>query len=223
MNRFDEFAVEESVLIREIIPGTRIDAVSVGPESEVTSVKRAIGMGADRGVHILTQADGYLNPRTIAALIADYARDRHYDLILTGVMSEDGMHGMVGPMLAEMLSMPCATSVVVEKILHDRRIIYVEREIEGGYRDAIELKFPALLTIQGGINKPRYPSLSNMLRAKSLELETIVAGLENQTRPCEEIKRVSFPKKSRSGIFLEGNQQEKAFRLLNILREKGLI
>lgn len=223
MNRFDECAVEESVLIKEAFPGTRVDAISVGPVRAVMVVKRAIGMGADRGVHVETEDHGYLNPLIVASLIAEYARDRQYNLILTGIMSEDAMHGMVGPMLAELLSLPCATSVIFQRISPKTETIRVEREIKSGYRDTLELKCPAVLTIQGGINKPRYPSLSNMLRARHQKLETIVARPDKQPGPREEVMRVSFPQKSRSGMVLEGGLEEKAARLLKILREKTLI
>jgi electron transfer flavoprotein beta subunit len=133
------------------------------------------------------------------------------------------MQGMVGPMLAELLFLPCATFTVFEKISPGTETIYVEREIKGGYRDTLELKVPAVLTIQGGINKPRYPSLSNMLRAKHQKLETIAARLDEQPGPREELMRVSYPQKSRSCMVLKGNQQEKAAQLLKILREKTLI
>jgi len=223
MNRFDEFAMEEALLIRQDFPDTKVDAVSVGPDRAAMVVKRAIGMGADNGVHMAIEDHGYLNPFTVASLIAGYARDRHYDLILTGVMAEDDMQGMVGSMVAELLFLPCATFVIFEKISTGTETIYVERESEGGYRDTLELKLPAVLTIQGGINKPRYPSLSNMLRAKQQKLETIVARLNEQPGPREDILRVSYPQKSRSGMVLEGNQQEKASQLLKILRGKSLI
>jgi electron transfer flavoprotein beta subunit len=223
MNRFDEFAVEEALLIRQAFPGTRVDALSVGPDRAAMVVKRAIGMGADNGVHMAIEDHGYLNPLTVAALIAGYARDRHYDMIFTGVMAEDDMQGMVGPMLAELLFLPCATFTIFEKISSGAETIYVEREIKGGYREALELKVPAVLTIQGGINKPRYPSLSNMLRAKHQKLETIVARPDEQPGPREEVMRVSYPQKSRSCMVLEGSRQEKAAQLLKILREKTLI
>ncbi|MCD4715538.1 MAG: electron transfer flavoprotein subunit beta/FixA family protein [Desulfobacterales bacterium] len=222
MNRFDEFAVEEALLIRQAFPGTSVEVISVGPDRAAMVVKRAIGMGADNGVHVETEDHGYLNPFTVASLIAEYARDRHYDLIFTGVMAEDDMQGMVGPMLAELLSLPCATFTIFEKISTETRTIYVEREIRGGYRDTLELKFPAVLTIQGGINKPRYPSLSNMLRAKHQKLETIAAGPDEQPGPRQEVVRVSYPRKSRSGMVLKGTRQEKAARLLKILMEKHL-
>jgi electron transfer flavoprotein beta subunit len=222
MNRFDEFAMEEALLIREGLPGTRVDALAVGPHRAIMVIKRAIGMGADNGVHVETEEHGHLNPLTVASLIADYARDRHYHLILTGVMAEDDMQGMVGPMLAELLFLPCATFTVFEKISPGTETVYVEREIMGGYRDQLELKLPAVLTIQGGINRPRYPSLSNMLRAKHQKVETVIARPDKHPGPREEVVRLSYPQKTRSGRVLEGSLQEKAAQLLKILREKHL-
>lgn len=223
MNRLDEFAVEEAVLLKEAYPGTSIDAITVGPDRSAEVIKRAIGMGADHGVHIISQPEGYLNPFTIASSIADYARDKHYTLIFAGVMSEDQMQGQVGPMIAACLSLPWATAVIRQQIAPDNKSIYAEREIEGGSRDTLQLRLPAVLTIQSGINTPRYPSLSNLLRANKQKLETFQAGDLAQPALRESIVRVVYPEKSRSGTFLSGSQQEKATRLLKLLRERALL
>jgi electron transfer flavoprotein beta subunit len=223
MNRFDESAVEEALLIRESHSDAKVDVLSVGPERAAMAVKRALGMGADHGIHILTGNGGYQSPLTIASLIASYAADKKYDLIMAGVMAEDSMQGQVGPMTAELLSLPCATSVVLEKIESEKGSVYVEREIEGGLRDALELNLPAVLTIQTGINKPRYPSLSNILRAKKQDLEIISESELEQLDPREDILKAHYPQKARAGVVLEGSQQEKAVQLLKMLREKSLI
>ena len=223
MNRLDEFALEEAVLIKETSSGTRIDAVSVGPERVAEVIKRSIGMGADAGIHIRTESGGYRSSFEIAALIAAYARNRHYDLILTGAMSEDNMQGQVGPMIAGRLALPCATAVILEKIAPDKKWIYVEREIEGGDRDVCELMLPAVLTIQSGINTPRYPSLSNLLRANKQGLATIDAGdLAKITAP-EALVQMVYPQKTRDGLVLDGGEAEKAAQLIRILRERALL
>ena len=223
MNRLDEFAVEEALLLKEAYPGTNIDAITIGPDRSAEVIKRAIGMGADHGVHIITESEGYIAPFTIASGIADYARQKQYTLIFTGVMSDDQMQGQVGPMIAACLSLPLATSVIQQQIAPDNKSVYVEREIEGGSRDTLQLQLPAVLTIQSGINTPRYPKLSNLLRANKQKLETFHAG--NSTQPVlrENIVRVTYPTRSRSGIFLTGTEQEKATRLLKLLREKALL
>ncbi len=221
MNRLDEFAVEEALLIKEAFTDTVIDVITVGSADDAGVIRRALGMGADHGIHIVTEERGYLSPFLIASLIASSVKEHEHDLILTGAMSEDQMQGQVGPMIAEMLAMPCATSVVLQRLSSEAGPIYVEREIEGGFRDCMELDLPAVLTIQSGINKPRYPSLSNILRANKQELEMIRAGSLERPEPVESVVCVTYPQKTRSGVVLEGTQQDKAAKLLEILAEKS--
>jgi len=223
MNRLDEFAVEEAVRFKENFADTCIDIISVGPARAAEAIKRSIGIGADNGVHIISEIENFLSPMTISSWIAQYAKNRDFALILTGAMSEDGMGGQIGPMIAAHLGLPCATGVIFEKISSDNKTIYVEREIEGGKRDTLQLQLPAVLSIQSGINTPRYPSLSNLLRANKQKLEIIESTTLSQPETGEEIVRVTYPEKSRAGAVLEGTGQEKAVALLNILKEKALI
>jgi electron transfer flavoprotein beta subunit len=223
MNSFDEFAVEEAVLIKEAFPDTTVEAVTVGPPRAATVVKRALGMGADYGTHIETGQEGSQSPFVVASRLAFHASHTPFDLILTGVMAEDDMEGQVGQLIAEFLSIPCATAVVLERISPAEKTVYVEREIEGGYRDMLELPMPAALTIQSGINKPRYPSLSNVLRAKKQGLATVQAESLGQPEPRQESVRLSYPEKSRRGLVLVGTPEQKAAQLLKLLRERSLI
>jgi electron transfer flavoprotein beta subunit len=223
MNRLDEFAVEEAVLIKKAASHTTIDVVTVGPARSAEVIRRSIGMGADSGVHIMTDSEKYRGSSETAAVIAEYARSRRYDLILTGAMSEDNMQGHVGPMIAGRLGLPWATFVILEKIAADEKTVYVEREIEGGSRAALELPLPAVLTIQSGINTPRYPSLSNLLRANRTVLEIIQAANLVQDPSAEVVVQVAYPQKTRSGTVLNGTAEEKAGQLVRILREKALL
>ena len=223
MNRLDEFGVEEAVLIKETFPGTKIDALSVGPDRTIEAVKRSIGMGVDAGIHIDTESEHHHSSFEIAAWIAEYARGQAYDLILTGAMSEDNLQGQVGSMLAKLLNLPCATSVIFERIGPAAKTIYVEREIEGGRRDTLELPLPAVLTIQSGINVPRYPSLSNLLRANKQKLEKTKAKDLVRPAPRENLAKLVYPHQTRSGTVLKGTEKEKATQLIRILREKALL
>jgi len=154
MNRLDEFALEEAVLIKEALSGTTVDAVSVGPDRSTEVIRRSIGMGADAGIHIATGSEGYHSSFEIAAWIAEYARGKPYDLILTGAMSEDNMQGHVGPMIAERLALPCATAVIFEKIASDYHLCRTgNRRRQPGYSgvslacgidDSIGYQHPAL-------------------------------------------------------------------------------
>ncbi len=223
MNRYDEFALEEAVLIREALGDVTVDALSVGPGRFSTTLKKSLEKGAANGIHILYETGGYCPPSLTAALIADYARDRSYDLILCGVMAEDDMQCLVGPLIAARLGLPCAVSVVRETISPDRKTVMVECELEGGINEKIELPVPCLLSIQSGINRPRYPSLSNVLRAKEQKLIMIQADQGVIPQRPEQPVSISYPEKSSTGVVISGTPEQKAEQLLAILHEKSLL
>ncbi len=223
MNRFDEYALEEAVRIRESASGVTIDALSVGPERVRATVTKALEKGADNGIHIACDGNGYQSPVRIAAAIATYARPLAYDLIFTGIMAEDDMQCQVGPMLAELLGLPSAPSVISETLEPTRDIIHVECEMEGGIREQLSLSLPCLLSIQSGINRPRYPALSNVLRAKKQELITVDAKTLALPEGREVMRGVFYPEKPSRGIILEGTSEEKAEKLLRILYEKSFL
>jgi electron transfer flavoprotein beta subunit len=223
MNRFDEFALEEALLIKEEFPGTLVDALSVGPERVSATVQRALGMGADHGIHILDETEGYHSPFTVASLIAACVRPRNYDLIMAGVMAEDTMASQTGQLIAALLSLPSASSVIKEEIRPERAEVMVEREIEGGNREVVQLKMPAVLTLQPGINFPRYPSFSKVMRARTYAQELIRAEDLAIEEPRESCRRVRIPDAPSQGVFIEGSPREKAQKLIHILHEKSFL
>jgi electron transfer flavoprotein beta subunit len=223
MNRFDEFALEEALLIKEKFPGTLVDALSVGPGRVSATVQRAMGMGADHGIHILDEADGYRSPFIVASLMAACVRARNYDLIMTGVMAEDTMASQTGQLIAALLDLPCASSVIKEEVLAEREQIAVEREVEGGSRERVKLKLPAVLTIQPGINFPRYPSFSKVMRARTYAQEGIKAedlAVEETRELCRRVRVADAPSQ---GVFIEGSPWEKAQKLIHILHAKSFL
>lgn len=223
MSRFDEFAAEEAVLLKESFPKTVVDVIAAGPENTQKVIKRAMGMGADNGIHILSDYETACDAAAVSEMIAGFAKEKNYDLIFCGIMSEDMMQFAVGPMIAQRLTMPWATSVISAKPDPENRKIRIVRELEGGVKAIVEIHLPALLTIQSGINDPRYPSLSNLLRANKSRIHVIAA---NDRPPAAFLCRTidyAYPEKKRDGLMLEGTSEEKAKALLRILREKALI
>lgn len=221
MNRYDEFAVEEALRIRERFPVSSIHVLSIGPDRVRKTIQKALEMGADHGIHIRHEAQDYLDPAARASLIHQYASHKAYDLILTGIMAEDDHECQVGQILAALMGRPCATSVMHQEIHTEEHSVHVEREIEGGTRQHLILKLPAVLTIQSGINRPRYPSLSNVLRARSQEIETLDAS---QTAPSTQvITGYSYPDAGSAGTFIEGTPEDKARTLLRLIHEHSLL
>jgi len=163
-----------------------------------------------------------LTPYETAAIITAYLRDKSYDLILAGVMAEDGMAGQTGQLLAELLGLPCATAVISLRLLSPHGPVYVEREEDGGERSAYEIALPALLTIQSGINRPRYPALSHVLRARTQEIAIVAAaGL----RPVPRERIVSCRRRGSSSqcVFLTGPLPEQARQFLDFCRARGFL
>ena len=223
MNRFDEFAVEQAVSIRESMAGVHIDVITAGPERSVQVLKRAIGMGCSDGIHLMTATDADPGPETVAAWIAQFVRSGEYGLILCGVMSEDVMCGQVGPMAAALLDLPYATQVIGIKLSRDLADVSIEREIEGGARELVHLPLPALLALQPGINRPRYPSLSNMLRANRHDFNIIPAGTLEPVRTELDCIGLVTPPHARAAEVITGSALEKAGKMAALLKAKALI
>jgi electron transfer flavoprotein beta subunit len=223
MNRYDEYALEEAVLIREALGDVTVDAISVGPARAASVLKKSLEKGAANAVHIVREAPDYCPPSVTAALIAAYARSNSYDLIFTGVMAEDDMQCQVGPLVAAHLGLPCAVSVVKETLDPAERTITVECEIEGGAAETVTLPLPCLVSIQSGINRPRYPSLSNVLRAKEQVLVRVAPDGVSAPRNIEKALSISHPARSSRGTVIEGSTEQKAEKLLALLHEKSLL
>jgi electron transfer flavoprotein beta subunit len=223
MNKFDAYAVEEALLIKEQFPETRIDVITVGPDPATETLRRALGMGADEAILLSDNQGGYRPPFLTATWIAAHARNKGYDLILTGIMSEDEMNAQTGPMLAQLLSLPCCTGTIFEKISPDKTTVSVEREIEGGARDMFDIKLPCVLTVQTGINTPRYPALSKVLRAKKKKIQVIDAACLAKNPPSLTLKQIHPPTTTRKGILLQGTIEDKADQLMDILTKHALL
>ncbi|MCX5829242.1 MAG: electron transfer flavoprotein subunit beta/FixA family protein [Deltaproteobacteria bacterium] len=222
LNPFDEYAIEEALRIRESFTDVTVDVLSLGPKRCRQVLLRALEMGANNATLLHLDRPAPLTPYEIASIIAGYLRDKDYDLILTGVMAEDGMNGQTGQLIAALLDMPCATAVISERLLSPRGPVYVEREEDGGERTAYEINLPAVLTIQSGINRPRYPALSHVLRARTQEIVTMDAALLLPA-PRERIVSVSRTESSATCTFIEGTPIEKARQFLDFCRQKGFL
>jgi len=219
MNRLDEYALEEAVRIKEEYSDVVVDVVSVGPERIRSTIRKGLEKGADYGFHIPMEDGAYISPLSVSTEIA--ARDRDYDIILAGVMAEDDMQCQTGPMIAAILDIPCAVSVIKEDLDRDNGKILVECELEGGMRERATLPLPCLLTIQSGINRPRYPSLSNVLRAKSQHIPEVRSGSIMEGR--EGLVSLSYPERSSRITMIDGTAEEKAEKLLAMLHERSLL
>jgi electron transfer flavoprotein beta subunit len=222
LNPFDEYAIEEALRIREHFTDVTVDALSLGPKRCRRVLQRALEMGANNAALLHLGHPAPLTPFETASILACYFRDKAYDLILTGVMAEDGMNGQTGQLIAALLDMPCASAVISEHLQSPRGPVYVEREEDGGERTAYEICLPAVLTIQSGINRPRYPALSHVLRARTQEI-SIMDAAPLRPAPRERINGVSRTESSATCTFIMGTLPEKARQFLDFCRQKGFL
>lgn len=220
MNEYDEYAVEQAVRLKEQVKEADLTVLCVGPDQVTETIKKALAMGCDRGVHISDGDSFRREPIEIAAMIAGFAKDKNFDIIFTGMQSQDRGSAQVGVMVAELLGMPAVTTIV--DFAYDNGTIQVKRELEGGSKALVTTTTPVVLTCQLGLNTPRYPTLPNIMKAKKKELlvmapDTGGVGCLQETAACY------FPEKKGGGMVLEGDVAELADKLIQILKEKTSI
>jgi len=218
INEYDEYAIEQAVQLKEQVGDGDITVLSIGPDKVKEAIKKALAMGCDRGIHLVDDMVSEKEPAEIASIITAFARDKQFDMIFTGMQSQDRGSGQVGVLLAEMLSFAAVTTIV-DFSYHDGSI-QVKRELEGGIKAKIGLKIPALVTCQLGLNTPRYPTLPNIMKAKKKELLSLPAEELLSVKGRQQTARVYFPEKKGGGVVLEGEPERLADELIMILKEK---
>ena len=173
LNPYDEFAVEEALQRKEKAGSGEVVAIALGPDAAQETIRSALAMGADRGV--LLKADKVpADALAVAKALAAELRDGGYDLILFGKMAVDDYNHAAGPMVAQLLGLPCVTAISKLELEGGKGV--AEREIEGGV-EVVEFALPAVLTAEKGLNTPRYPALKGIMAAKKKPVETRPAAL----------------------------------------------
>lgn len=221
MNEYDEYAVEQAVQVKEQVGDADLTVLSIGPDRVKEAIKKALAMGCDRAVHVSDDDFYKKDCYEIAAVIAEFARDKDFDLIFTGMQSQDRGSGQVGVLVAEMLGLPSLTTII-DFTLADGSIT-AKRELEGGIKSIVKTKIPALVTCQLGLNKPRYPTLPNIMKAKKKELVAIQVSELLKVEGKQETAKLFFPEKKGGGLVLEGDVNDLADQLIRILKDKTAV
>jgi len=200
INEWDNYAMEAAIRIKEEIGGT-ITVVTLGDEESEDTLRRALAMGGDTALHLSDEAflggDPYATARALHAAL----KDVKFDLLLTGVQADDDGYGQVGSILAELFNLPHAC-MVNRLDIHGTKL-HVHRELEGGLEEACEIPLPAVLSIQTGINEPRYVSIMGIRKARS------------------KIKELYLPPAEKQAEMLSGSVEEISDKVLGILKDKG--
>ena len=213
MNEWDACAAEEAIRIRERLGEGEVVIVTVGDEESEAVLRRCLAMGADRAIRVDAQP---LDPVSTARALAGVVAAESPDLTLTGVQSADSVQGSTGVALAEVLGLP-RVAVVTNVDWDGSGSATVSRELEGGLVDLVEVDMPALLTIQTGINEPRYVNLRAIKQAEQHEIA--VVGAETG-EPAYRVRRMFSPPRGAGAELWEGGPAEVAQRIVELVRER---
>ena len=214
VNEWDLHATEEAIRLREALGAGEVVVITVGGQAAETALRRCLAMGADRAIRIDAQAD---DPISIAWLLADHVADEAPALVLTGVQSSDSVQGATGTALAELLGVPVA-AVVREITWSGEGPARVQRELEGGLVEVVELDTPALLTMQTGINEPQ---LRKLARDQAGRAEGDRRGARRTGHdPAYRVVRQYLPQSESDVELLQGDEASIATRILELVRER---
>jgi electron transfer flavoprotein beta subunit len=222
VNEWDNYAVEEALLIRDEVGG-KVTVLTVGDKECEDVLRREMAMGADEGILIIDDAFKDIDGKGIATIIKSEFDRGKYDLVLTGAQADDGA-GQVGGMLAAMLNIPYASLVNKIDIIDDKKI-KVGREIAGGNQEMNEMALPCVLSIQTGINEPRYVGIRGIRKVASMEIpERSASDLGVDTAVLTpKVKRLDYfvPSLGEGAQMLTGSTEEIIDRLVELLKAKG--
>jgi electron transfer flavoprotein beta subunit len=213
LNEWDTYATEEALRLCEADGDGEVVIVSVGPKDTEEAMRRCLAMGADRGIRV--DFDDQLDPIQVARALAEVVRAESPDLVFTGVQSADAVQAATGTALAELLDLP-RVAVVTKIELGDGKAT-VNRELEGGVVDVVEVDTPALFTIQTGINEPRYATLRAIKQAEEKEIDVRQSG--DLGEPAYRIKKMFVPPKGEGAEMLNGSAADVAQKIKEIVEE----
>ena len=225
INEWDNYAVEEAIQITDKVGGT-VTVVTVGSEEDEEVLRREMAMGAKHGVLISDDMLAGSDGRGIATALAAFVKKGNYDLILTGVQADDSA-AQVGGMLAAILNYPYASLVNAIEVISGKQL-KITREIEGGNREISLIDLPCVLSIQTGINEPRYVGMRGIRQVQSIPIPTYgVAelGLDPASvgENAAKVKRTDYfvPLAGKGARILEGSQEEIVDELVELVKTKG--
>jgi electron transfer flavoprotein beta subunit len=225
VNEWDNYAVEEAIQIVDNVGGA-VTVVSLGDEESEEIVRREMAMGANAGILVSDEQLEGSDGKGVATILKAVVDKGNYDLILTGALA-DGGAGQIGGMLAAMLDVPYASVVNSIEVVNDGQL-KIGREIEGGNKEMNEITLPCVLSIQTGINEPRYVGIRGIRKVASVDIPVWGAsdlGLDvsNLGKSGARVKRVDYfvPELGEGAEILEGSSEEIAEKLIDLLKAKG--
>ena len=218
-NEPDSYALEEALLIKEKTSG-EVTICTLGPDSSQQVIKDGLAKGADRAIHISGIDTTKLSPLNMAKIINYKIKDENFDIILSGLQSNDFGYAQLGIIIAEYLDYSHASLVMGTEILNNQSI-KVKRELENGWFQWSELTLPASLSIQSGINQPRYATLKGIMSVKNKPIDKCdFKDFELELDSGYKIDEIYLPKKSKETQIIDGSSDDIVNQLIDILKNR---
>ena len=215
MNESDNYGLEEALQIRENNNDGEVVVVSLGPDRTQKVIREALSKGADRAIHIQTDGNYPIDPLAAASLFADALKGEDFDIIFSGLQSDDLGYGQTGVILGELLGMSTATLAMATEIMDNK--IKVKRELEAGYFQWVTMSLPASISVQSGCNTPRYPSLKGIMGAKKKEINVVIPSVGDQN---QSIKKIYAPNTNKETVMIEGSVDQVVEKLVTVFRNE---
>ena len=213
MNESDNYALEEALQLREKNGDGEVVVISLGPDRVQKVIREGLAKGADRGIHIQVDSAGAVDPLVTASSIANAIKEEKFDLNFSGLQSDDIGMGQTGIILGEILGMSTASLVMATELSENR--IKVKRELEAGFFQWVTMTLPSSVTIQSGLNTPRYPSLKGIMGAKKKEINVLTPGA---SEPKQSMNKVYVPQSEKQTVMIDGSVDEIVDKLIETFR-----
>ena len=213
MNESDNYALEEALQLREKNGDGEVVVISLGPDRVQKVIREGLAKGADRGIHIQVDSTGAVDPLVTASSIANAIKEENFDLIFSGLQSDDIGMGQTGIILGEILGMSTASLVMATELSENR--IKVKRELEAGFFQWVTMTLPSSVTIQSGLNTPRYPSLKGIMGAKKKEINVLTP---EGSDPKQSMSKVYIPQSDKKTVMIDGSVDEIVDKLIETFR-----
>ena len=214
-NESDNYAIEEALQICDKNGEGEVVIISMGPQRAQKVIREALAKGAHRAIHINSGTNVFTDPLMTASVLANAMKEEKFDLVFSGLQSDDLGFGQTGIILGEMLKMSTTTLAMSTEIANGK--IKVKRELESGYFQWITMTLPASISVQSGCNTPRYPSLKGIMGAKKKEISEVKFDGANSS---QEIKRLYSPSNSKETVMIEGSADEIGEKLVDVLKNE---
>jgi electron transfer flavoprotein beta subunit len=228
-NESDHYALEEALRLKEKFGG-EVVLLSLGDDRVLKAIKNGLAMGADRALHITGTDFHGSDAHVVATAIQRAIEGQVFDVVLTGVQSDDLAFGQTGTILAALLGWSHATIVMEIALNPEAKTVQVKRELESNLFEKVEIPLPAVLAIQSGINQPRYATLKGIMQAKKKDIKTLSS--QDLRMKSDDVgpagsrvdhQKLSFPEKKKKTVLIEGEPEEAAKQLMEKLRKEARV